>query len=135
MKAYLAIKYYPDNSNKELIIDLTKKLENSGIETISAVKDIEQWGKKKFTPQKLMELCFHQIDFCDMLIVEFSEKGVGLGIEAGYGYAKKHPIYVVAKEQSNISETIKGIAKKIMFYEKTSDLTSFFEEIFLQFKT
>ena len=63
---------------------------------------------------------------CDMLIVEFSEKGVGLGIGAGYAYAIGLPIYVIAKTGSDISLTISNLAKEVIFYDDPSELTEKF---------
>ncbi|UYP47388.1 hypothetical protein NEF87_003673 [Candidatus Lokiarchaeum ossiferum] len=134
MKIYLAIKYHPDNTNREFITELANKLENAGIDSIIAVKDLEQWGKIHFTPQKLMDLSFKQIDLCDALVLEFSEKGVGLGIEAGYCYARKIPIYVIAKQGSDISNTIQGIATEIYLYDQLSELDEYFEKINLSFQ-
>lgn len=129
MKVYLAIKYHSDHANKDFIIELANKLENVGIDSIVAVKDLEQWGELHFSPQQLMNLSFKQIDLCDALILEFSEKGVGLGIEAGYSYAQKIPIYVVAKQGSDISTTIQGIATSIYLYDQLSELDECFEKI------
>lgn len=93
------------------------------------VRDFEKWGKVKFTPQELMRKSFEEIDKSDLLVVEYSEKGVGLGIEAGYAYAKTIPIFVIAETSSEISETIKGIAKSIFFYDDPSEITKNFIEI------
>ncbi len=51
-----------------------------------------------------------------------TEKGVGLGIEAGYAYAKGIPIITIAERGSDISETLKGISKEIFFYDNIEDL-------------
>lgn len=122
MKAYLIIKFKEDNSNRKLIEDISAVLEKIGIETIVMARDYEKWGEVKFAPSELMQKTFQIIDSSDLLIVEFSEKGVGIGIEAGYAYAKNKPIYVIAKEGSDISSTIKGIAKNIFFYKNPEEL-------------
>jgi nucleoside 2-deoxyribosyltransferase len=59
---------------------------------------------------------------CDIHIIEFSEKGTGLGIEAGYAFAKGKPIIVIAHEGSEISDTLKGIAKEIISYKTPEKL-------------
>ena len=66
---------------------------------------------------------------CDMLIVEFSEKGVDLGIGAGYAYAIGLPIYVIAKTGSDISLTMKNLAKEIIFFDNINELTEKFKEL------
>ena len=122
MKSYFAHKFHPDSRNKELIENLAESLKNNGVETVIMARDFEKWGEVKFAPQELMKLSFEQMDLCDCLILEFSEKGVGLGIEAGYAYATKKPIYVIAKTGSEISTTIQGIADKIVFYDNPSEV-------------
>jgi nucleoside 2-deoxyribosyltransferase len=47
---------------------------------------------------------------------------VGIGIEAGYAHAKEKPIFVIAKEGSDISSTLVGIAPKIIFYSSEKDM-------------
>lgn len=122
MKAYLIIKFKEDNSNRKLIEDISAVLGKMGMETTVMARDYEKWGEVKFTPEILMQKTFEIIDSSDVLIVEFSEKGVGIGIEAGYAYAKNKPIYVVAKEGSDISSTIKGVAKEVIFYNNPEEI-------------
>ena len=47
---------------------------------------------------------------------------MGLGIEAGYAYARGIPIISIAKRGTDISETLRGISKEICFYEQVEDL-------------
>ena len=77
----------------------------------------------------MIDYAFPAMKQCDMLIVEFSEKGVGLGIGAGYAYAIGLPIYVIAKTGSDISLTISNLAKEVVFYDNYEDITKKFLEI------
>lgn len=122
MKAYIAIKFKEDYSDRKTIENLSNTFNKMGVETIVMVRDHEKWGKIKFTPKELMTKTFKAIDLSDLLIIEFSEKGTGLGIEAGYAYAKRKPIFVIAKEGSDISSTLKGVAKEVIFYNKPEEL-------------
>jgi nucleoside 2-deoxyribosyltransferase len=58
-----------------------------------------------------------------------TEKGVGLGIEAGYAYAKGIPIITIVKSGSDISETLVGISKKIFLYNNIEDLAIFYKNL------
>jgi nucleoside 2-deoxyribosyltransferase len=69
-----------------------------------------------------MKLTFEKINNCDLVIIDLTEKGVGLGIEEGYAYAKEIPIITIAKSGSDISETLVGISKKIFLYNNIEDL-------------
>jgi len=121
--AFLSIKFHEDCHNKKLIEDICKELEKVDIKVRTIIRDYEKWGQVKFEPDKLMEITFDEIDKSDMLLVEFSEKGVGLGIEAGYAYSKNKPIIILAKECSDISTTIKGISKKIILYKNINEIS------------
>lgn len=74
-----------------------------------------------------MKLTFEKIDICDLVMIDLTEKGVGLGIEAGYAYAKGIPIITIAKSGSDVSETLKGISNELSFYNNIKDLESFFK--------
>jgi nucleoside 2-deoxyribosyltransferase len=122
MKAYVAFKFKEDYSDKGLIEGICGALHTAGLETAVMVRDYEKWGAVKMAPQEFMPLALKAIADCDIFIAEFTEKGVGLGIEAGYAYAKGKPIIVIAKSGTQISDTLKGISKRIIFYEEPEDL-------------
>ncbi len=119
MKIYLAIKYHPDLRNRALIEAISTALAAQGWQTVCIVRDVEQWGALAFTPQALMQRTFDEIEACDLLLVEFSEKGVGLGIEAGYAAARGRPVVVLAPEGVEISTTLQGISRRVIRYERT----------------
>jgi nucleoside 2-deoxyribosyltransferase len=122
MKAYIGIKYHEDYSNKMIVDKISSVLEDKGYETICIVRDINKEEQIKYNPRGLMELTFNKIDTCDLVVIDLTEKGVGLGIEAGYAYAKEIPIITIARSGSHISETLEGVSKKISFYNNIEDL-------------
>lgn len=122
MKAYIGIKFHEDYRNKEVIDKISSILEQKGYQPICIVRDISMNQQNKYTASELMKLTFERIDACDLVIIELTEKGVGLGIEAGYAYAKEIPIITIAKNGSDISETLEGISKEISFYNNIEDL-------------
>lgn len=126
MHAYVGIKYHADNSNRDLIERLTVALEQAGVDTSVMARDHERWGNVSFSPSELMGLTFKLIDESDAVIIDLSEKGVGLGIEAGYGYARGKPVYVVAREGSDISDTLAGITKDVFLYRQPEELRDYF---------
>lgn len=121
-RAYLGFKFHEDMSNQPLIEEIDAIFKELGMETSLVVRDFERYREKKFDPHVLMKKTFEEMDVSDIVVVEFSEKGVGLGIEAGYAAAKGKPIWVIAKTGSEISDTLAGIAEKIVFYNKPADL-------------
>ncbi len=114
---YLAIKFYPDSRNKPLIEAFNTALAVNGYDMCVVARDVEEWGRVSLSPSALMRASFSLIDDCDAVLVCLNEKGVGIGIEAGYAHAQKKPIFVIAKQGSDISTTLKGISKQVLFYQ------------------
>ena len=122
MKAYIGIKYYEDFRNRNIIEKISLVLENRGYETSCIVRDTEQWGLVRLEPHELMKATFDEIDSCDIVIIDLSEKGVGLGIEAGYAFAKGIPIITIAEKASDISTTMQGISRQVITYRDIDEI-------------
>lgn len=122
-KAYLAIKYHPDNQNRQLIEKLAFALDQAGWSSWVVVRDLEEWGKIAFTPKELMERSLEILSACELCVVECTEKGVGVGLEAGYAHAKGIPILLLARHGSPISTTLRGIARQIILYHSPEEFT------------
>lgn len=130
-KAFMSLKFHDGEEDKKKIDNITNALLKAGIENVVMARDVEKYGEA-ILPEgtKLMiDYAFPAMQQCDMLIVEFSEKGVGLGIGAGYAYAIGLPIYVIAKTGSDISLTMNNLAKKVIFYDDPKELTEKFMEL------
>ena len=130
-KAFMSLKFHDGEEDKKKIDDLTEALLKAGIQNVVMARDVEKYGQATLPEgAKLMpDYAFPAMKQCDMLIVEFSEKGVGLGIGAGYAYSIGLPIYVIAKTGSDISLTISNLAKEVIFYDDASELTEKFKNI------
>lgn len=122
MKVYIAIKHHSDNRNKELIETISERLFQQGIESCCLSRDIEDWGNIILSPEELMKFAFEHILQSDFIVMEMSEKGVGLGIEAGYAYANNKPIIVLINDKCKLSKTMKGIAKEVISYDVIHDV-------------
>ena len=133
-KSYLAIKFHADHRNKDKIEQLSAIIEKCGYESICIARDIEKWGQKSFSPHELMATTCAIIDSCDVVIIELSEKGVGLGIEAGYAFAKGIPVIAIA-HKSEISTTLIGISAQHYVYENESDLNIFMHSALRRYST
>ncbi len=122
LKAYLGIKYHSDNRNRPTIEAISRTLAAAGFNTTCITRDVEGWGRHKFSPEALMTRTFSVIAASDLAIIELSEKGVGLGIEAGYAYAQKIPLVTIARAGSDISTTLRGISDEVFIYQDVADL-------------
>ncbi len=81
----------------------------------------------------MRDYAFPAMRQCDCNIIEFSEKGVGLGMNAGFCYAIGKPVFIIAKTGSNISSTMADVAEKVIFYDNPEDLIEPFKEIVRQY--
>ena len=122
MKAYLGIKYYEDYRNGNFIEQILNILEWSGYEASCIVKDCELGRLCCDNPTDLMKETFRRIDSSDLVVIEFSEKGVGLGIEAGYAFARGIPVITLAEEGTKVSETLEGISSRVIEYKSLEEL-------------
>jgi sulfopyruvate decarboxylase TPP-binding subunit len=121
-KAYFGIKYHEGNHNRDEIVSITAALQNDGISTICVARDIEKWGDLALSPQELMGITFKKIDETDFVVLEMSEKGVGLGIEAGYAVAKNKPLVILIKAGLKLSNTMQGIADVVITYDRPEEI-------------
>ena len=126
--AYLGIKYHPDHRNRERIAFITEALAAAGYATTCITRDVEQWGAIHFSPQELMTQTFGVIEASELCVIDLTEKGVGLGIEAGYAFAKGIPVVAIAQTGADISETLRGISQTVGFYQSVDELTAVFQE-------
>ena len=127
-QAYLGIKFHEDQRNRPLIEMITNALTKAGWTTQVIVRDLEEWGAVQFEPQTLMARTFAVIEASDIAVIDLTEKGVGLGIEAGYAFSKGIPVFTIARDGSDISTTLRGISQEVCFYRNEHDLVSFFRE-------
>src|SRR5262249_19910731 len=129
MKAYLGIKFHPDDRNRETIELVSQALASCGFETVCVRRDLEKWGAVTLSPQELMTKTFEIIRACHLTVIDLTEKGVGVGIEAGYSYAQTIPIIIIAREGSDISDTLRGISQAVYFYRSPADLRECFTRL------
>lgn len=125
-RAFLSIKYHADQSNRAHIETILAALARAGFTATHIARDVEHWGALALPPRELMARTFAAIDACDLVVVDLAEKGVGVGIEAGYAHARKIPVVISAPRGADVSTTLQGIARQIFFYDEPSDLARFF---------
>lgn len=131
LRAFLALKFYDGDVSKKLIDDITNALAKVNIHTFCAVRDIEKYGKvtgldmDKFMPKYV----FPEMEISDIMIIEYSEAGAGLGMGADHAYCNGIPLYLIAKRGSKISTTVNSIAEKVIFYDEIGDITEEFRKL------
>ena len=128
INAFMSLKFHDGEEDKIKIDKLTEALLKAGIKNTVMARDVEKYGEATLPKGKklMIDYAFPAMKASDMIIIEFSEKGVGLGIGAGYCYANNVPIYVIAKTGSDISLTMENLATKVIFYNDYNDITKAF---------
>lgn len=129
MRAYIGIKFHLDDRNRKTIEQLSEVLASCDFETVCVQRDVEEWGAITLSPQELMRETFEVIRSCQLVVIELTEKGVGLGIESGYAYAHAIPIITIARDGSDISNTLRGISQAVYLYRSAADLRNFFKQL------
>lgn len=129
LKTFLSIRFFGDLRNKGEIVAICELLDELHIESFCFLKDAEEWLAKSYTPEEMMQISYREIDASDFLLVETSSVGIGLGVEAGYAYAKGIPVVTICRQGNKIPNTLKGISKKTYYYRELRDLRTFLEEL------
>jgi len=70
-----------------------------------------------------MRQTFDLLERCSLVVVNLSDKGVGLGIEAGYAYAHNIPVIAAVPQEADLSPTLSGISRWTIRYAGLEDLT------------
>jgi len=127
--AYLAIKYHPDHKNRTLIEEISNACQKSGYPSFCVARDVEKWGKVELTSEELMKRAFLEIKRAAFVLIDYSEKGVGIGIEAGYAFAHGIPIVVIYPSGAELSYTLSGIFTARFEYKNIHEITEFLKNI------
>jgi nucleoside 2-deoxyribosyltransferase len=72
--------------------------------------------------QEMMQQAITDIDLCDLLIAEVSDKAIGIGVEAGYAKGKDKPVLYLRQKDCEHSTTVSGISDHRIVYESINDL-------------
>ena len=128
MKVFLSIKYYDDMRNKNLIEKICLAIENCGDVPFDFAKNVQNYSKCEFSAEEIMKIAFNEINSSDVLLIDATELSIGIGIEAGYAFSKKIPIYLIAKKDAYVSNSIKGVASKALFYDEPEEIENLFRK-------
>ncbi len=119
MKAYISVSYTKRKELTNEIISLKKVLSQNKIDSIVFV---DEYAFSAIEETEMMETAMKEIDHCDFLIAETSDKGIGICIEAGYAKAKNKPIIYMRKIAAEHSTTLAGLSDFKIIYTDTRDL-------------
>lgn len=135
LHSFFALKFHEGDEDRQKVEAIESALNKAGIEITLMARDVEKWGNAYIPEGKTLmkDYAFPAMKQCDCNIIEFTEKGVGLGMNGGFCYAVGKPIYVIAKTNSDISTTMANIATEVIFYDEPEDLIEPFTRIVKNF--
>ena len=119
MKAYISVSYSKRKLvDKEInaIVDTLNEYE------ISSFIFVDMYKFNLTQERQMMEQAMTDIDNCDILIAETSDKGIGIGIEVGYAKAKGKTVIYLHQKDTEHSTTVSGISDFQIVYIDTTDL-------------
>jgi len=118
-RAYLAISLSLRPALEPVVVTIKEVLTAFGIELFVFVDEY------RFLPQQekeMMQQAFLEIDRCELLIAECTEKAIGVGIEAGYALGKGKIVWYLRPQNAPHSTTLAGAAHATIVYQHIGDL-------------
>lgn len=70
----------------------------------------------------MMQQAMDDIDGCAILLAETSDKGIGIGIEAGYAKGRGKSVIYLRQEEAEHSSTLAGLSDAQIIYMGSADL-------------
>jgi len=116
MKIYIAIKY--NKKSLELVPGIREIIKKAGSNSYCFAEEEGYIEDEK----EMMKLALKKIDESDLIIVEASNSSFGVGIEAGYAFAKNKRIVTIMNESEETSNTLKGISDSYFTYSNFEEL-------------
>lgn len=123
-KIFFSYSFANRNSYEDFHKEMKKYFQSKGVEIFAFVFDFQD----PLDDHILMTAALNEIDKSDMVLVELSNKSVGVGLEAGYAKAKGKIIGYLYKNGSDLQQTVNGIADYLIPYDLSGDVISWFEK-------
>ncbi|MCX6764110.1 MAG: nucleoside 2-deoxyribosyltransferase [Candidatus Nealsonbacteria bacterium] len=131
MRAYITSSF---GDSRETIEQLCSIVKSAGFEDFSFIRDVENYQKVFDNPKDLMQRSKEEIQKSDALLIDMTDKPTGRAIEAGIAYALGKKIIVIMKRGTRIKDTTKGIADKIIEYDRIKDIITELKAFFIKGK-
>ena len=96
MKVFISIKYHIDHANQPRLRIIRELARMHGMDPVCIADRADPGELLEFDPHELMRKTFLELRDSKLVVVDLTEKGVGVGIEAGYARARGIPIVTIA---------------------------------------
>ena len=119
MRAYISVSYSKIHSLRNILNCISATLNENNIEPFIFC---DHYSFDIADEQAMMQQALADIDRCDLLIAEVSDKAIGIGVEAGYAKGKQKPVLYLRQKDCEHSSTLSGISDYSIVYNGTDDL-------------
>ncbi|HEU5293060.1 MAG TPA: nucleoside 2-deoxyribosyltransferase [Cyclobacteriaceae bacterium] len=119
MRAYISVSYHMRKLLDQEIKSIMEVLRGY---SISPLVFVDQYKFESEQERDMMKTALSEIESCDLLIAEVSDKGIGIGVEVGYAKAKGKPVLYLRQRNADHSTTVSGISDFHIAYSDTMDL-------------
>lgn len=124
---------FEESKNKSEIVKLCSIVKSSGFEDFCFIRDLENYKKIYNDPRQLMLRAREEINKCDALLFDATNKSTGRAIELGIAFSCNKKIIVIMKKGTEIKDSLKGVADAVITYniieDIQSDLSRIYDEI------
>ena len=131
MKAYISVSFNRRQALDKELKAIKAVLTKLGVDPFVFV---DNYNFDITQEQKMMKQATADIDKCDILIAETSDKAIGIGIEVGYAKAKMKPVIYLRHKTADHSTTVSGISDFQIIYKNIPDLQEQLENTIVKFK-
>lgn len=126
MRAYISISF---SRRAYMDKELTTIMDTLKAFAITPFVFVDHYQFDPSQERQMMEQAMADMDNCDLLIAETSDKGIGIGIEVGYAKAKGKPVIYLRQQTAAHSTTVSGISDFKIIYQDTDDLRKQLEQL------
>jgi nucleoside 2-deoxyribosyltransferase len=119
MKAYISVSFSRRKWVDNEIAAVVAMLKEHGM---SSFVFVDNYKFDLSEERQMMKQAMTDINSCDLLIAETSDKAIGIGIEVGYAKARGKTIIYLRQKDSEHSTTVSGISDFQIVYLDTEDL-------------
>lgn len=106
MKAYISVSF----NNRKLVNNEIETIKDTlNVFNISSMVFVDHYKFDITQERQMMEQAMIDIDNCEILIAETTNKGIGIGVEVGYAKAKGKTVIYLRQQDAEHSTTVSGI--------------------------
>lgn len=121
MKVFITATF-KNGENKVEIERLCSLINSTGFEAFCFIRDVENYSKMFNDPKELMIRAKEEIEKCDLLLIDLTNKPTGRAYEAGMAYAFGKKVITIIKKGTELKDTTRGISDSIIEYDNLEDI-------------